>query len=93
MVRITARCWCSGFTDFFAHKSLFTAGFLLAAAAEIALTMARQQKSPACTACEAGTNNATPLKRGVHADGQNFECNAKTWLLRERSGARTREFP
>jgi len=55
--------------------------------------MARQQKSPACTACEAGTNNATPLKRGVHADGQNFECNAKTWLLRERSGARTREFP
>ena len=34
------------FTDFLVRKSLFTKGFWLATAAEIALTIARQQKQP-----------------------------------------------
>jgi len=32
-----------------------------------------------------------PLISGVHAYGQNFQCHAKTRLLRERSGARENE--
>jgi len=54
-------------------------------------TMARQQKQPTWSV---RWRYKTRLpQRGVRADGRNFECNCETGLLRERSGARTHEFP
>jgi len=43
------------FTDLLVRESLFTIGFWLAATAENTSLMARQQKQPTCTLCEAGT--------------------------------------